>query len=626
MFALGAIYTLEELGLKAFPFTSLGKLRKGRLTDLVVKHRQGLFGPTTEKAMNNPYESLLKLLTEAWERVTAVTPQRDQDILYVADSISMLRFCDTVVRLSGKHVYLNDLVKHNTVNKLARFLVDRDHDVSGQSESTSELAASSFVPDPSNHPQSPMILPPVRTYASTSLHPFPSFSHETPPESFTNAAMSALRGLGLPDLEAIIPIRSALRRFVTGQRSHSFNIAFTFRAPGTTKSQVRRAISRLVRQHPLLRSILLRTTDQEFHVVPSFDENIAQKVISELEVETVEEAIQNAGQLSGLVWPSPFMLRVKVVGCKADELTYVSLVFNHSILDALAIVPWVRNLDLLLQNDQVQMPMMTPYKLFADLHEQYSGVPKAKAAVAFHVERLRGIKLLARALWPKQRAPGWMISDDSGSSDQEKRQPIRHEVWGGRWNNVKGASEEPRISRIVHLPLLDQLAKGFGISPAIFAKAAITLLNIIQTGSSHAIFTSWESSRSWPFLPKWIDVRLPSAMSVDGPTLGWFLNMTEVTASESLEAFLKRIREEHEQAAYHAHAPWSEVSRELQEEGHIAIEASFRQGFVWDVSLLGATGPEGYLTDFKVLEPVNRHNWSDWYVNTFSRSGWGTAY
>jgi hypothetical protein len=611
MFALGAIYTLEELGLEAFPLTSLGKIRRGRLTDIVVKHREDVFDSTTDRATGGPYESLSKLLTEAWERVTAIKPQRDQDILYVADSISMLRFCDTVVRLTGKHVYLNDLIKHNTVDKLARFLVDRD-DTGGQVESTSEVTAFSSIPGASNNPPTSMNLLPAQTHTSTSLHPASSFANVVTANSPTSAAALALRGLELPDFEAIIPIRSALRRFVTGQRPHSFNIAFTFRAPGTTSSQVRRVISQLVRRHPLLRSVLVKAAGQEFHVVPAFDEGIAQKVISELEVETVEEAIQNAKQLSGYVWSPSFMLRVRLVSCKADNLTYISLVFNHSILDALAIVPWVRNLDLLLQDEQVQLPMMTPYKLFADLHEQYSGVTKAKAAIAFHARRLRGISLLTRALWPKQKAPGWMILDDAGSSDQEKRQTIRHEVWGGRWNSVKSGSEEPRISRIVHLPLFDQLVKDLGIPPAIFAKAAITLLNIIQTGSPHAIFTSWESSRSWPFLPNWIETRLPSAMSIDGPTLGWFLNMTEVTASEPLEVFLKRIREEHELATQHVHAPWSEVSRELQEEGHVATEASFRQGFVWDVSLLGATGPGGYLTDFKVLEPVNRHNWSDW--------------
>jgi hypothetical protein len=306
------------------------------------------------------------------------------------------------------------------------------------------------------------------------------------------------------------------------------------------------------------------------------------------------------------------MLRVSVIRCKEDALDYLVLLLSHSIMDALAAVPWYRNLDLMLHDEEVKLSPMTPYKLFADLHCQLNSSRTAQEAVAFHVKRLRGISRLTQALWPPQQAPGWMISDDSGSTHVLERQLVRGQVWQGTWDTLGARFVTPRISRLVNLSQLPLLTKGLAITPPNFTKAAIALLTAMQTNASHAIFTSWESCRSWPFVPKWIEDRLPPAMSIDGPTLGWVLNMPEVNLDETVAGYLKRMDYEQRQISAHQHAPWSAVAKDLQEEAQVAMDASFRQAFVWDVSLLGLALPKGYLTDFKVLEPVNRHNWADW--------------
>ncbi|KAK0388098.1 hypothetical protein NLU13_4342 [Sarocladium strictum] len=596
-FALAGIYTLEELGLNTFPLTTLGKIRRGLLTKVVNRHRQNLSKLAISDLRKDEHENLVVSLIDAWEQVAVTRPERDQDVLFLADSISMLRFGDRVVRLCGKHIYLQDLIRHNTVEKQARFLQSDDQGISG-------VASPHGEPTPRISSKGPML----ESHSSAVLR-----SSIEPSGSFVSQSQRSLESPGPfeASIEAVIPIRSSLRRFVSGQRPQSYQIAFTFRVPGVSRQQIRRAVSQLVSHHPLLRGTLSQRGDEMLHIIPAYTDGLMEHIIFYDEVGTCQEALNYAGNIGGAANRSPFMLNVAILHNKEDGVNYISLTFNHSIMDAISVIPWTRNLDLLLNDSTTRLPELTQYAHFAELHEQYSECHAAKAAVAFHVKRLRGISLLQRALWPVQRAPGWLICDDSGSEVKAERDSSREKVWHGNWENVKAQFEVPRLSRVVHLPTLTLLEKQFEVAPSTFAKASITLFNILQTGCPHAIFTSWESNRTWPFLPKWIEERLPPAMSIDGPTLDWVLNMTEVDIHQSVGGFLKRMGRDHLDMVKHQHAPWKDIEIALQEEGAIALEASFRQAFVWDVSLLGMVVPQTDLTDFNVLEPVNRHNWAD---------------
>ncbi|KPM39603.1 hypothetical protein AK830_g6974, partial [Neonectria ditissima] len=169
----------------------------------------------------------------------------------------------------------------------------------------------------------------------------------------------------------------------------------------------------------------------------------------------------------------------------------------------------------------------------------------------------------------------------------------------------------PRSGRVVGLPSLAALRDRHAVQPAVLARAAVVLFNVLQTGASHALFSSWESGRSWPFVPPWMDRLLPPAMSIDGPTAQWLLNMTEVVPDESVAAFLRRVAREQDLLKRHEHVPWNRVVQALRDEGDVAETASFRQSFVWDVSIaMGIARADR--ADFKTLEPVARYDWADW--------------
>lgn len=107
-----------------------------------------------------------------------------------------------------------------------------------------------------------------------------------------------------------------------------------------------------------------------------------------------------------------------------------------------------------------------------------------------------------------------------------------------------------------------------------------------------------------------MEALLPPAMSIDGPTVQWILNMVEVIKDETVADFFRRIMLEQEQDRYHEHVPWGKVVQGLRDEGQIAVDASYRQSFVWDVSLgISASRTSGI--DFTKLEPKARYGWAD---------------
>ena len=203
-----------------------------------------------------------------------------------------------------------------------------------------------------------------------------------------------------------------------------------------------------------------------------------------------------------------------------------------------------------------------------------------------------------------------MICNDEGSSYARERRQIRSQIWNGEWECRANEFQYPRSGRILALSGLTKLQNEHYIHPSLFTKSAIILFNVLQTGSSHALLNVWESGRSWPFVPKWMNKLLPPPMSIDGPTVQWVLNMTEVIRNETVMEFLQRMLAERDEGKQYEHVPWNKVIQKLDDEGPTAVDASFRQAFVWDVSM--AASFSGGPSHFKTFEPVARYDWPDW--------------
>lgn len=375
------------------------------------------------------------------------------------------------------------------------------------------------------------------------------------------------------------------------------------------------ALQTLVSKTPLLRSVLLKSaaTSTWQHVLCS--ESLVSDVLLESEVATETEVKLRLSQESSSALQLPYTFRADITKCADTNSHFLVMHFNHAIVDAMSLWSILRNLDDILHNRTIKLPEPVPYSLWADLWHQNRRNSLACSAVARLAGRLRGISRFPDALWPPQRAPGWMIADDSRSPHFAARNAVRASVWNGTWASSSSVADEfrfPRRGRIVRLPHLAALRAEHGVTADVLARCAVILFNIRQTRCPYAVFNSWEAARSWPFVPAWMQTRLPPAMAVDGPTTQWRLNMySAAEAGETVLTFLKRIQAEEAALAEHNHAPWEDVKAALSEEASVAEEASFRQGFVWDMTL-GMTVQNRRYSNYKTLEPISRHDWPDW--------------
>ncbi|KAB8298926.1 hypothetical protein EYC80_001080 [Monilinia laxa] len=357
-------------------------------------------------------------------------------------------------------------------------------------------------------------------------------------ENLTEPASKVMQKFGLTwenDVEDILTIKDTFQEFAKGQRPQSYRHRVAFKVKGYNPGQVRAAVERSLLKRPILRTILVgdpgatavHAVLRPSHVV--YDILIKQESFSH-ESEVQETLVDDFGERFEA---RMFKAIVADIGGKDTALI---ITLNHSVFDALFAYSWYSDLDMFIQKpDFVPAPTM-PFKLFADIHQQYKNSSLALSDINFHIRRLRGISRFTEALWPLKRAPGWMIGNDEGSKDFIVR-------------------------------------------------------------------------RKWPFLPGWIADRLPSAMSINGPTLTWTMNMIQIKPAETCGELLTRMGRDQEELSSRAHAPWYQVLNGLgDDEGPIAKEASMRQVFNWDVSLKHL---DSSVNDYKTLSPMGRMDWPD---------------
>lgn len=603
-YALDAVYTLQELGLAQMPVTSLGKPKKGLLIEAVVRlraARRSECPPTEASELRN----LCGALAATWEKLTGHRPSPEHQVSRFADSITLLRYCDSVLRLDGRRLYLQDLATHDTVEKQARLLLDRG----AQRSVLCDVQGSAFVPKTFHDGLDSVPRSPGRQHIA-------ALTQSASRRELWEAAANRLQSLGLDECEVedVIAVRGSCQRMISGQRPQSFRIRVVFRVARAGAAQIRTATEKSLALRPMLRAVSCSPSGQApFHAVVAAHRQLFGRQIRDVRVRTEQEAERLYLDDAASCRAPELIFSADIIAVEETGRCYLSVMYNHSAVDAVFLLEWHRDLGQQIAGSETPWAVdaRSLYRLWADLFHRYQDSLPAQASVSFHVERLRGISRLKQHFWPPQRAPGWMMARDRDAPNGQVRGRVRHDVWHGRWD-ADTASEfrYPRRSRVVCLPGLPQLRRRLGVKPALLARCAVIIFNLVQTASPYAVFSSWESGRSWPFLPGWMQDILPPAPSIDGPTAEQILNVVEVRGRETVRDFFQRMVLDHEEAAAHEHAPWDRIVGELKEEGAVAVDASFRQSFVWDVSM-GMSLSRGLDDADAVLYPVARHDWAD---------------
>ncbi|KAM0226425.1 hypothetical protein ACHAPA_002806 [Fusarium lateritium] len=625
-YALDGVYTLEELGLVKFPVTSLGKVKKQLLKAKVLELRQASSAPKLRPGTVPSTPPFVDKLLDICEQLTGTRPSVTESFKYLADSITLLRYCDKVMQVCGQRIYLQDFAEHDTVEKQAQLLLSRKLQ---QARLVIAPEVPKFTPPPPKHNTHTPRFPTVYQEPITTI---PSEGQD----AFYFAKRAVVRaGLSPSSIEDVLPIRPSLHRTAIGPRPQSYHSRMAFRVCNVAQHQILRALQKALASRPMLRTIVFPAVNRiPFHAVLSSSPALVGQLVREVEVDTEDNAMALFKEDSAQSHSSPFMFQVDVVRTMADSQLFLCFTLNHSVFDALSITQWYQELDHWISDINTDIPALTPYRMFSDLFNQYEESQHAKKSVAFHVGKLRGISRFNRALWPPQKAPGMMICNDESSPYAKERRAVRSRVWDGEWETQAHDFQYPRSGRVVALSGLSKLQESHNVHQSVFTKSAIILFNVLQTGSSHAMLSVWESGRSWPFIPEWMDKLLPPAMSIDGPTVQWILNMVEVIRNETIIEFLQRMMSEDENTKQHVHVPWNKVVQDLSDEGPAALDASFRQAFVWDLSL-AMNALNGAKMNYANLEPIARYDWPDcgfiWQafmldsVNLYFIASWDTA-
>lgn len=646
-YSLGSVYTLEELCFKSFPATRTGKIQKSELKAAVLrdmeKHRQatssrlpmfktieptglitpppsrhGLDGEQTARGTVDLVSNLSSIVVELTG--SSLTPEADVRVLM--DSVTILRYCGMVRRRLGHTLYFSEVLKHPTLALHAEMLHSREESRNGS-------------PKPSRHGDKTISV--LTTSSALSANGgSDSIILDTRLETAASRVLERLN-IDRSDVQEVFSVKANYVRFVSGHRPQTYRHRMIFSMGEATVEQVHQALELSLAPRPILRTLLVDIHKQSFFHLVIRDQAILSHIIQHVEVSDQERLDEMAKDDSAEMFHAQLMMQARIITVLDSGKTHLLVTYNHSVFDFLSIDSFHQDINRYLcghkPDSAPTLDQGTPFKHFIDLHDNYADSTSARASVQALAHRLRGISKTQQALWPPQRAPGWMIGTDASAHPDvvQKRASMREHIWersGRPWDDSTALEFKfPRLSQLVSLPGLRQLHVEKGIQPQTVAIAALAIFNCLVTGQSYALFNTIHAGRSWPFVPSWMEGLLPPAASVEGPTIERVLNMirvdlrsrpesrSELTVSkeenalETVGDFLERIQGEQHYGDLHAHAPWDKVLEALgPEEGRLAADAAVRQTFNWDASLGQARGQHD---DGSVMKLEDRFDWPD---------------
>ncbi|KAA8570135.1 hypothetical protein EYC84_002466 [Monilinia fructicola] len=147
--------------------------------------------------------------------------------------------------------------------------------------------------------------------------------------------------------------------------------------------------------------------------------------------------------------------------------TALIITLNHSVFDALFAYNWYSDLDLLIQNPGFVSAPTTPFKLFADIHQQYQNIRSHCQISTFISEGFEYFKIYRSIVAVKT---GTWLDDrnDKGSKDSLIRDTVRKKL-------SPNPQTRPRLARIQDFPDIERLRSQHSIPALVIVKTAISL-------------------------------------------------------------------------------------------------------------------------------------------------------
>ena len=587
-FALGGVFSLEELGLDDFPRTATGKVRK---VDLKARAEERL--RKVEQHVNQERQnSILDEIISVWSRVLGYSTDKVHPLMSafdVADSLTIMRFCYEVEKACGRQISLSDMKDNETPQKQALLLESR-----GNSAKADTLLA---IP--------PRLGPPS---GKELAHAFGNWSTPDEAVEFCKPTLEALNLTWEDDVEDVYCNNDMVRDFWSSQqRVVSSNIRWVFETTASDPSQLRMALEATLTRHSTLRSICIRSQETlPIHIIVRPSQHWFDQCIIDLgRVSTTDDmrALVSDMSLQFVTSPGPLFHAAMMQDESTGKMGLVTSI-HHSTYDAFSLSSFFKDFDAILADRTSSLSGNIPFKLYADMYHLHKDGPAALEAVRYCASRLNSISNYTKAFWPTQKVPEWLIGNDHGWQHRNG-EPGKPEVrrLGDRGENGLDCLAVNRET----FPYLKQLKQTHSIEASTVVKAAVALCNSEMTSQDHAVFCNLDSARKWPFMEEWIANRLPNPLNIAGPTMGCTINLIPVDPQCESLAFMTRIQEDQIEHSRYINAPFSAIMEQLGErEGALVHDLARRQVFNWDSSVRHRLAG-GY----ESLKQLERKGWLD---------------
>ena len=550
-YCLGRLVLLEDLGLKAFPSTATGKVRKDLLRKTLLEH-DALSKENKESAVEPLSGTAAAVLTIWSELLSTPVEQLEQHISIdqLADSLTLTRVRGLLHKRVGRDIPESVLKCPGGIAEQIT-LIERHQSAHDRSASAVTRAQ--------GPPKLAAILP-----ARGSVEKL---------QVIQNAAeeLGSSFNLGWADVEEVYPPSEPWLFSLKKLRTHHSNIRIGLWAQQTSMGRLQEAFRQLLRYWDSLRVLFANPggVDPCFVQFRAAEEWFNQVFTTHPEEIADEEALRHLARTLAepVTQPPGALFKVLFVPVKSppsaldgaakhgNQTSAAIMVMNHAIFDNFSIKNLYEDLHALMNNPTF-IPSRVPHSHFANMLYESRHSASAETSISYWVEHYKAISKLDITHWPLQRYPGWYVGNDDGAPEQPSRTHLDPYSWIGGVEGAIGTHTFPSHS-------LSRLRTTHSIHPVILIKAAFTLFLTLKTHTTTTLFTSVQAGRTWPFAPDWLQDCLPSAMDIAGPTYAYPINVLHAPRSSTTIEFLHAIAESQAESVKHMHAAPSLVRARL---------------------------------------------------------------
>ncbi|KAF5664959.1 long chain fatty acid ligase [Fusarium heterosporum] len=543
------ILTLSELGLGEVPTTTSGKVQKSQLS---AAARDCIARDENVPKVNSANEILDHLLA-AYAKATSISVDYldvNTQTSRFADSIAFMRVRDYLRKNTGHFLTAKEMFEHPTIMSQSKLLQER----------TSSQARQPAIESTSHGPPSLQELE-------------ASIGGSGQAQSLIIKVSKALeaKGFDWSRVSAVFPTHDCMQVLLDSHTIDTWNFSISIRTSTSTVQDLRTALQKTLPYHSILTSFVITNNDSKaYFVTLKGHDRLWDRCLLDVEsVDTIEQVQQlavNFPRPDLSTMPGP-LFSCLLVHVKETDSAAMIMYLHHIVQDASSLRLFLEDLDQSLKDPTIILNPHTDFQAWEESYHFLRYSPAATKAVNYHVGRLRDLHKHKDALYPPARLP---------------RQPN-----SGNPDGLDHMFDAPGL-----LCLKKENPK---ISAAVVLKAAMALVNVHRTGSSHSIFCNFEAGRDkFPFVPKSLRALAPDAFEasdVNGPVMQDVCNLIEVLRNETARLFLDRLYDEQIKLSNNSHAPLTRVIEDLNalgnSSGDVLVSTFNTQFMTWVPGMLG---------------------------------------